>query len=191
MESNFKNVVIFIISFCVIFLFLLLIISSNKTNKINEELVKKSRDDYPIYNIDDEVKLIDDSEWYVLKNNNSTDKEIYLISKYKNNEEVIDNISKYVNDIYLDDLCRRLSISRKQISDIRLLNLADINELFNNESNINFDTSKYKLLSNATLVDYYLDNIRLSLCNEGFCKNDNTDIRIVIKIPKFFIKKED
>ena len=53
------------------------------------------------------------------------------------------------------------------------------------------DPSKFRLLENDTLVNYIVDNKIYSLCREGFCNNDNTDIRIVIKIAKYFVKKEE
>ena len=51
----------------------------------------------------------------------------------------------------------------------------------------NFDKSKYKLLQNNTLVNYIENEKMYSLCDTSFCLNDNTDIRVVIKIAKYFI----
>ena len=191
MELRFRNTILFLISFSVIFLFLLLMFNDNK-NKINYENIKTNRTDYSEYVVDNLVTLKNDSEWYVLKNSSNNEKEVYLLSKEKINNEVISDINHFVKDSYLDSLCNSLGISRNEISDIRLLNSNDICELNNSDCssfNNSFDTSKYKLLEKDTIVDYIVDNKYFSLCREGFCNNDNTDIRVVIAIPKFFIKE--
>ena len=191
MELRFRNTILFLISFSVIFLFLLLIFNGNKS-KINYDNIKTNRSDYSEYVVDSLVTLKNDSEWYVLKNSSNTEKEVSLLSKEKINNEVINDINHYVKDSYLDSLCNSLSISRNEISDIRLLNSNDICDLNNSDCssfNNSFDTSKYKLLEKDTIVDYIEDSKYYSLCREGFCNNDNTDIRVVIVIPKFFIKE--
>ena len=192
MELNLKNVVLFLISLCVIVLFLLLIFNKNKKT-INYDNVKTSRDNYPVYEVDDLVKLSNDSEWYVLKENTSKDRDVYLISKNKTNNEVVEDTYYYLKDKYLDSLCNSLFVSRKEISEVRLLNSGDICELYKSDCsnfNVKFDTSKYKLLENATMVDFNLDNKKYSLCSEGFCENNSNDIRVIIRIAKFFIKED-
>lgn len=191
MELRFRNTILFLISFAVIFLMLLLLFNDNKP-KINEENLKTFRDDYAKYKVDTLVQLKDNSEWYVLKNSSNTERDVYLLSKEKNNIEVVSDIKHFVKDEYLETLCNSLHISRSEVSEIRLLNSSDICDLDNKDCtsfSFNFDTSKYKMLENATIVDYMENNKYLSLCSEGFCNNDNNDIRVVIKIPKFFIKE--
>lgn len=193
MEFNLKNSVIFLISLCVVVLFLFLIINDNKKS-INPDNIKVTKNNYIEYRIDDLVKLKNNSYWYVLYNSDNKEKEIYLISKDKINDEVITNINHYIKDEYLDKLCNSLFISRNEISDIRLLSISDICDLYDisvDEFNNRFDRTKYKLLENDTVVDYYEDNKQLSLCNEGLCNNDNNSIRVVIKIPKFFIEENE
>ena len=191
MELRFRNTVLFLISFSVIFLMVLLLLNGNKS-KFNEENIKTPRNDYAKYEIDTLLKLKDESEWYVLKNSSNTEKEVYLLSKEKNNVETETDINHFVKDEYLDTICNSLHISRSEVAEIRLLNSIDICELYGIDCNnfkLSFDTSKFKMLESATIVDYYLDNKELSLCREGFCNNDNSDIRVVIKIPKFFVKE--
>lgn len=192
MESRFKNTVLFLISFCVIFLFLLLLLNGNK-KAIEDVNIKTPRTNYETYKVDELVKLKNDSEWYVIQDSSNKEKEVYLISKDKINNEVIDDINTYLRDKYTDSLCNSLSISRDELSEVRLLNVDDICKLYQiefNEFNYNFDISKYKLLENPTIVDYKIDNKNMSLCNEGLCNNDNIDIRVVIKIAKHFIKED-
>lgn len=186
MNSRFKNIVLFLISFCVIFLFVLLITSDNKRKA--SIVVKHSKDNYPIYEVDKEVTLQNNSVWYVLKENTTRDRDVYLISKDKINNEVVDDVDHFVKETYLDALCNSLSVSRDQISESRLLNKDDISNLYDMETfDNNFDKSKYKLLQNNTLVNYIENEKMYSLCDTSFCLNDNTDIRVVIKIAKYFI----
>lgn len=191
MELNFKNIVLFLISFCVIFLFMFLIIGNKKSDNLVN--VVSSKNNYSVFNIDDSVKLKDDSEWYVLKNSSEEEKNVYLISKNKINNSVVEDANSYVKDKYLDILCNNLGISREQVDDIRLLDNNDIVDLYEidyDSFNTSFDTSKFKLLENDTIVNYNLDNELLSLCREGFCNNDNTDIRVVIAIAKYFVEED-
>ena len=186
MDSRFKNIVLFLISFCVIFLFVLLITSDNKRK--SSIVVKHSKDNYPIYEVDNEVTLQNNSVWYVLKENTTRDRDVYLISKDKINNEVVDDVDHFVKETYLDALCNSLSVNRDQISESRLLNKDDISNLYDMETfDNNFDKSKYKLLQNNTLVNYIENEKMYSLCDTSFCLNDNTDIRVVIKIAKYFI----
>ena len=186
MDNKFKNIVLFLISFCVIFLFVLLITNDNK--KKSNIVLKHDKDNYPIYEVDSEVTLQNNSVWYVLKENSSKDRDVYLISKDKVNNEVVSDVDHYINETYLDYICNSLNASREQISESRLLNKDDISELYDMITfDINFDRSKYKLLQNNTLVNYIENEKIYSLCDEGFCLNDNTDIRVVIKIAKHFI----
>ncbi len=192
MELNLKNIVLFFISCCVIILFIVLLVNGKKDN-INYDNVKASKNNYQIYDVDSLVKLKDDSEWFVLKNTSKNDKNIVLISKNKINNEPITDVKNYIGDNYLDSLCNSLYISRDEISEVRLLSSSDICDLYESDCSdfdTKFDTSKYKLLESATIVDYYSDTKLLNLCSEGFCDNNNTDIRVVISIPKFFIKEE-
>ena len=192
MELNLKNIVLLFISCCVIILFIVLLVNGKKDN-INYDNVKASKNNYQIYDVDSLVKLKDDSEWFVLKNNYKNDKNIVLISKNKINNEPITDVKNYIGDNYLDSLCNSLYISRDEISEVRLLSSSDICDLYESDCSdfdTKFDTSKYKLLESATIVDYYSDTKLLNLCSEGFCDNNNTDIRVVISIPKFFIKEE-
>ena len=186
MDSRFKNIVLFLISFCVIFLFVLLITSDNKRK--SNIVVKHSKDNYPIYEVDNEVTLQNNSVWYVLKENTTRDRDVYLISKDKVNNEAVADVDHFVKETYLDALCNSLSVNRDQISESRLLNKDDISNLYDMETfDNNFDKSKYKLLQNNTLVNYIENEKMYSLCDTSFCLNDNTDIRVVIKIAKYFI----
>ena len=186
MDSRFKNILLFLISFCVIFLFVLLITSDNKRK--SSIVVKHSKDNYPIYAVDNEVTLQNNSVWYVLRENTTRDRDVYLISKDKINNEVVDDVDHFVKETYLDALCNSLSVNRDQISESRLLNKDDISNLYDMETfDNNFDKSKYKLLQNNTLVNYIENEKLYSLCDTSFCLNDNTDIRVVIKIAKYFI----
>ena len=189
MDSKFKNIVLFLVSLCVIILFLLLIFNGSKKNN-SSNIIQSNKNNYIVYKVDDLVKLIDNTEWYVLKNSSNEEKDVYLISKNRVNNEIEEDVDKFVKDKYLDILCTNLNISREQISDIRLLDNGDITDLYEidfNSFNPVFDTNKFKLLENDTIVNYNLDNKRCSLCREGFCNNDNTDIRVVIKIAKYFV----
>ena len=190
MELNVKNIVLFFISCCVIVLFIFLLVDGKKDN-INYDNIKSSKNNYQLYDVDSLVKLKDDSEWFILKKNSKNDKNLVLISKNKINSEPVNDVNNYISDNYLDSLCNSLYISRDEVSEIRLLSFRDICDLYETDCNnfdTKFDTSKYKLLESATIVDYYSDTKLLSLCSEGFCDNNNTDIRVVISIPKFFKK---
>ena len=190
MKNDFRNTIISIICLSVIVLFLILVINGQK--KANVEITS-SKNNYDVYDVDEIVKLNDDSLWYVLGNNTNTDKNVTLISKDKVNDEVIDNVNYYVNEIYFDKICNSLSISREQLGGIRLLNENDVCNLYeidNLKFTGKFDTSKYKMFEVSTITDYYIDKVQTSLCDDGFCINDNTDIRVVINIPKHFIKKD-
>jgi len=191
MDNKFKNIVLFLISFSVVFLFVLLVTSDNKRKE--NVVIKHNKDNYPVYEVDKEVTLLDNSIWYVLKDNTSQDRDIYLISKDKVNNDVVDDVNHFVKNIYLDNLCSSLSVSRDQISESRLLNTDDIIYLYDMKNfDIKFDRSKYKLLQNNTFVNYIENEKMYSLCDEGLCLNDNNDIRVVIKIAKYFIvEKKD
>lgn len=193
-DSKFRNSILFLVSLCVIVLFLLLIINGNKKVANVDGNIQSSKNNYIVYEVDQSVKLIDDSEWYVLRDSSNDEKEVYLISKNKVNNEKVEDTNRFISDIYLDILCSSLQINREQVSEIRLLNSYDICNLYKSDcSNFNtsFDSSKYKLLESDTLVDYSQDNKKYSLCREGFCDIENNDIRVIIKIAKYFIKKED
>ena len=193
MELKYRNTVLFFTIVFVILLFLVLILNSMKKNNIVLEN-NSIKNNYSIYKVDDYVQLLDDSEWYVLKESNEKDKEVLLISKYKVNNDVIDDVNYYLKNTFKDELSKRLYISRNQISEVRLLNYFDICDLYNipyESFSLNFDTSKFRLLENDSIVDYNLDNESFSLCREGFCKGSISDIRVVIKIAKFFIREEE
>ena len=101
MDSRFKNIVLFLISFCVIFLFVLLITSDNKRK--SSIVVKHSKYNYTIYEVDNEVTLQNNSVWYVLKENTTRDRDVYLISKDKVNNEAVADVDHFVKEKYLDN----------------------------------------------------------------------------------------